>query len=77
MMKRGQVKNLKQYKTPQEEPAEMLWVGATPGSVCVGEGGLVVVRRILLQPFTPFGCHGDTARGLHFFLVIYLNGEKE
>lgn len=38
MMKRGQVKNLKEYKTPQEEPAETFWVGATPGSVG-GVGG--------------------------------------
>lgn len=73
MMTRGQVKNLKQYKTPQEEPAEMFWVSAAPGSV----GGLVVVRRILLQPFTPSGRHGDTARSRFFFLEMYLNGEKE
>lgn len=38
----------------------MFWVGATLGS----GGG--VMSRICLQPFTPFGCHGDTARGLHF-----------
>lgn len=51
----------------------MFWVGATPGSV----GGLVVMRRILLQSFTPFSCQGDTARGLHFFFKMFLNGEKE
>lgn len=38
-------------------------------------GRLVVMMRILLQPFTFFGCHGYTARGARF-LETPLKGSK-